>query len=311
MASKQVNAAAGVVAKLAKTVELLESWGVSVDLREGWESNQARGDIQFKPDCVLDHHTGGDGTSLKMLFDDGNGVVPAPLCNFAVLRTGLVVLGAGGYANHSGFGNKAAGELIRKGPPLDRQMTPGPTQQYSLNRYAVGIEVQAAAKWTAEQYAATVALNAALTITFGWNKDKPPIGGHKEFTRRKPDPVENMASIRRATVALIKEKEAEPPKPPEPEPEPPDYDLPPRPAGRRPLLKEGSKGVWTKYLQECLLIVEPVIAKPIKDSGGADGVFGPGTEKSVMGIQKKLKLTVDGIVGPKTWDALHDTYGIG
>src|SRR5690606_7229201 len=34
-----------------------------------------------------------------------------------------------------------------------------------------------------------------------------------------------------------------------------------------------------------------------------DGVFGKGTEKAVRAFQKKRGLTVDGIVGPRTWVA--------
>lgn len=37
---------------------------------------------------------------------------------------------------------------------------------------------------------------------------------------------------------------------------------------------------------------------------GADGVFGSGTHNAVIAFQKAKRLTVDGIVGPKTWAAL-------
>jgi hypothetical protein len=55
------------------------------------------------------------------------------------------------------------------------------------------------------------------------------------------------------------------------------------------LLKIGSKGNEVKELQEFLKI-------------GADGIFGKGTELSVKEFQKNNGLTVDGIVGPATWD---------
>ena len=55
------------------------------------------------------------------------------------------------------------------------------------------------------------------------------------------------------------------------------------------LLKKGSKGEQVKELQKALGIA-------------ADGMFGPGTEKSVISFQKANGLTADGIVGQKTWE---------
>ncbi len=54
------------------------------------------------------------------------------------------------------------------------------------------------------------------------------------------------------------------------------------------LLKNGSKGEDVKKLQQKLGL-------------GADGVFGPGTEKAVKEWQSKNGLTSDGIVGESTW----------
>ena len=57
------------------------------------------------------------------------------------------------------------------------------------------------------------------------------------------------------------------------------------------LLKIKSRGESVKLLQQFLNI-------------SADGVFGPGTEKSVKDWQSKNGLTPDGIVGPTTWKAM-------
>ncbi len=42
------------------------------------------------------------------------------------------------------------------------------------------------------------------------------------------------------------------------------------------------------------------------DPGGVDGFYGPKTEAAVKAFQKARGLEVDGIVGPKTWEALFD-----
>ena len=76
-----------------------------------------------------------------------------------------------------------------------------------------------------------------------------------------------------------------------------------------PTIKLGSTGSRVKTLQSGLLKHFPSQAKPIKDSGGVDGKFGPGTEAAVKKVQKKLGLEVDGKVGPLTQAALK-TYGI-
>lgn len=57
------------------------------------------------------------------------------------------------------------------------------------------------------------------------------------------------------------------------------------------VLRKGDKGKAVKDLQEFLEIT-------------ADGDFGPGTEAAVKKWQAENGLVADGIVGPKTWDAM-------
>ena len=46
--------------------------------------------------------------------------------------------------------------------------------------------------------------------------------------------------------------------------------------------------------------------------GAVDGIFGSGTRQAVVAFQNEMRLSPDGIVGPRTWNALYDTYlGIG
>ena len=56
-------------------------------------------------------------------------------------------------------------------------------------------------------------------------------------------------------------------------------------------LKRGSSGADVKTLQGKLNLAQ-------------DGIFGPITEEAVRDFQKRKGLTVDGIVGAKTWAAL-------
>lgn len=68
--------------------------------------------------------------------------------------------------------------------------------------------------------------------------------------------------------------------------------LPPRPTIRR-----GSRGTYVKYLQEKL-------TSKLYQVGTIDGVFGANTERAVREFQQENNLSVDGIVGPATWQAV-------
>lgn len=65
-------------------------------------------------------------------------------------------------------------------------------------------------------------------------------------------------------------------------------------------IRKGSQGPAVRELQKRLKTVYPAYAKNLV----ADGDFGPATEKVVMEFQRRRGLTVDGVVGPATWDAL-------
>ena len=58
-----------------------------------------------------------------------------------------------------------------------------------------------------------------------------------------------------------------------------------------PVLTQGSAGAAVSRLQRALHI-------------GASGRFGPSTERAVLTFQRRDRLSVDGIVGPQTWDTL-------
>lgn len=76
------------------------------------------------------------------------------------------------------------------------------------------------------------------------------------------------------------------------------------------ILRQGSTGQDVITLQYLLNVIGeyypgiPVIAQ--------DGIFGSGTRQAVIAFQNEMRLSPDGIVGMRTWNALYDTYlGIG
>jgi peptidoglycan hydrolase-like protein with peptidoglycan-binding domain len=73
-----------------------------------------------------------------------------------------------------------------------------------------------------------------------------------------------------------------------------------------PVLTSGSTGLPVRRLQSRMSAVG-------FDTGGVDGRFGAKTEAAVRKLQQDFNLTVDGVVGPQTWDvvdALEDEGGV-
>ena len=67
-----------------------------------------------------------------------------------------------------------------------------------------------------------------------------------------------------------------------------------------PVLKAGSTGIPVRRMQSF-------------NTGGVDGRLGAKTEAAVKKLQQDYNLTVDGVVGPQTWqvvDALEDEGGV-
>ena len=82
-----------------------------------------------------------------------------------------------------------------------------------------------------------------------------------------------------------------PPPPPPPAPAPGPH-VPPFPG----VVKRGSRGNAVRQVQQRL-----------KDRGWkvtVDGVFGAGTDTVVRAFQREKRLVADGVVGPRTWNAL-------
>lgn len=82
-------------------------------------------------------------------------------------------------------------------------------------------------------------------------------------------------------------------------PDKPKEDTPVADETKMIKLQKGSKGDAVQYLQNLLLMLGYDLGK-----WGADGDFGSKTQAAVKAFQKSKGLTADGIVGPKTWEAL-------
>ncbi|NLY30321.1 MAG: LysM peptidoglycan-binding domain-containing protein [Firmicutes bacterium] len=70
------------------------------------------------------------------------------------------------------------------------------------------------------------------------------------------------------------------------------------------VLRLNMRGAAVMFLQNCLVELG-YLAQP------ADGIFGPATRQGVMAFQKAKGLTVDGIVGRATWQALEELLTAG
>lgn len=291
-----------------KAEALLTEWGYMWLERSDFTSN-AGANIETSFKGVLNHHTGAWTTSNTMLFVDGNGRTPAPLCNLAVELGGTILFGTGLYANHAGYNNKAAVLAVMAGPSLTAEIKPGPDDtnpKFSGNRYLIGIEVKSPASFNEAQYNATVALNAALVLAFGWSATNPPVGAHKEITRRKPgDPGDDMAKFRRDVVAFIAAKQGEP-EPPVPEPEHKPFPLKEGQFYGPKELKSPRRisGYETKAGNPGLKAWQTVAKASGDYMGTPDGLYGKLSEKAAIRIQRKYGLDRDGLIGKDTWGAI-------
>lgn len=294
-----------------KANELLASWGVPVRVYDSQAYvRKARSDIAFVPEMIINHHTAAWATSDKMLFINGNGNVPAPLCHYTIYEDGTVVFGAGGYANHAGSNNKAAVEKVKAGGPTDSEIKPAAdTPDYSANRRSIGIEVKCPGSYNAIQRQHAVLLNTALVLAFGWSTSKPPVGAHKEITTRKPgDPGDDMGKFREDVIATLAEKSGAPvPKPVVTVPKFPltkGWYFGPKTGPKESVSGYFAKRAGGKKGHEGLLKWQKEANAKGYKAGAPDGLWGTNTSAATKAVQKKHGLPQNGRIDVKTWNAL-------
>ena len=72
------------------------------------------------------------------------------------------------------------------------------------------------------------------------------------------------------------------------------------------VLRQGSRGQDVITLQYLLNVVSRYYSDV--PAPAQDGIFGSGTRQSVVAFQQAMDLEPDGIVGPRTWQALYNIY---
>lgn len=227
--------------------------------------------------------------------------LPGPLSQFALDDTGTVWIIGWGRANHGGKGDAGFFRaMVNDTLPLDRDYRPSTNGTVDLNSRTYGVEMLYGKGPTAAQRAMLPRLCAAMMHAHGYAATS--VGGHREATTRRSDPVGfSMGQVRQQVAALLK---AGPPKAPAPKPPAPKPPAPKPPAPALPRLAPGSRGTAVLRYQQNMLRVFPSYAGRIRANGGPNGIYGPATTAVTKEFQRRSRLTADGIVSASTWAAL-------
>lgn len=269
--------------------DVLTRAGLKVSLVRGWE-NRGNGDVGRIFGVICHHTVGAKTENMPTLNTLLNGRparpaspghpaqkrLPGPLAQLGLGRDGTFFVIAAGRANHAGTG----------------QFTfPGGIKIVNGNSNLIGIEGENAGElrdlpWPAVQLDAYHRGVAAILEHIG--RGAAFCIGHKEWAPvRKPvDPRLDMNEFRSSVTRILNGTA------------PPPVLIPPvEPPGKpgRPTIRRGMTGELTRLIQAKVGVT-------------VDGSFGPKTEAAVRKFQRDHNLVPDGIVGPKTWQAL-DSVG--
>lgn len=250
--------------------DVLRAAGLKVVEQPGWKERGRR--EMGKPKGVLVHHTAsaiGSGNAPCIgIVTNGRPDLPGPLAHTVLGRDGTWYIIAAGRCNHAGAGSWHG-------------VTDG-------NGELIGVEAENAGTgkepWPAEQMNSYVVGTDAILDYIG--ADPVMAAGHKEYALprgRKIDPTFDMVDFRHKlelhTAGDIIASMAATVSPTDP---------------ARAMLRKGDQGESVRLLQEKLGIT----------GLAQDGKFGPATDAIVRNFQAAHGLVSDGLVGPKTWDAL-------
>ena len=249
--------------------DVLAGAGLKISLVPGWESSGQ--DSLGRILGVICHYTATPDATRNMptldLLLRGREDLPGPLCQLGLGRDGTYYVVASGRANHAGRGEWNG-------------ITTG-------NTNFIGIEAENSGRandpWPAVQLDAYHRGVAAILREVG--RSAASCCGHREYalpSGRKTDPNFEMDDFRQRVAAILGGAA------------PPPVLIPAAETGgrSRTTLRRGDTGPLVTELQQRLGMPE---SQPI---------FGPKTEAAVRVFQRQRDLVPDGIVGPKTWQAL-------
>lgn len=188
--------------------DVCRSAGVVVQEHPGWQTYARPG--WFDPIGIIVHHTAGRG-DLNVIIN-GRPDLPGPLANLYSDRDApyRITVVSAGRCNHAGEGSERVLNEVRAGiaPSGDaaaRGLADGP----GGNGWFYGIEAEnfgdGVQSWPAEQVDAIARCCAAICARMGWTANR--VIGHREWTRRKPDPRGFTMPSLRASVARLMEDE--------------------------------------------------------------------------------------------------------
>lgn len=254
--------------------EALQGAGLKVSLVPGWETRGQ--DSLGRILGVICHYTATPDATRNMptldLLIRGRTDLPGPLCQLGLGRDGTFYVVASGRANHAGRGEWNG-------------ITTG-------NTNLIGIEAENSGRandpWPAVQLDAYHRGVAAILRQLG--RSAASCCGHREYalpSGRKSDPNISMDQFRLRVATILSGVD------------PPMLIPAVESGGRsRPTLRRGESGQFVTELQQRL--------------GMPDGpaVFGPKTEAAVRAFQRQHGMVPDGIVGPKTWEAIDATRAV-
>ena len=252
--------------------DVLKSAGLKVAPVDGWQ-NRGRGEMGEILGVLLHHTAGpknGNMPSLNTIIN-GRPDLPGPLAQLGLGRDGTYFVIAAGRCNHAGKGNW-------------KGVTNGNTNFIGIEAENTGLANDS--PWPQVQVDAYQRGVAAILKRIGRGAEF--CAGHKEYALpagRKSDPNFDMKVFRSSVASILGGTAPAPVLIPSVEPST-GLGTP-----GRPTLRRGATG---KLVMQVQAIVEVAV----------DGSFGAKTEAAVRVFQKANGLVPDGIIGPRTWQAL-------